>query len=340
MSERGFGHIYCRNGIYWIKYHRNGEAFYESSRSRVKEDAKKLLKARINQKYRTSTVTVGELLDDVLTFYRVHRPKSYSKFARPVIEAALQPYWSRYTVEQVTTAKITAYQAKRKGKGAADATVNRELALLRRAFRLGAEATPPKVAIIPKFKLLAENNTRTGFMSHDQYHALRDALPEELRPLFVVAYHTGVRRGELLKIRWSQVDLNAREIRLRREETKSDRPRTLPIYGDMVDVLTEHKKFTHESWPRCQLVFHRAGRPIRDFRRSWAIACDAVGMPELLFHDLRRTAVRNMVRAGISERVAREISGHRTRAVFERYDIVDGRDILDAGEKLSKFLNG
>lgn len=140
-----------------------------------------------------------------------------------------------------------------------DSTVNRTLALLRRAFHLGAEATPPKVIIIPKFPMVSENNVRTGFLEHEDYRALLLELPAELKPLLVIGYHVGCRLGELLSLKWLQVDLAAEQIRLHQGETKNNEGRVLPIYGDMLTVLCMHRQERNQEWPRCPFVFHRCG---------------------------------------------------------------------------------
>jgi integrase len=108
---------------------------------------------------------------------------------------------------------------------------------VKRAFHLAAENDPPKVYRIPHFPMLEENNVRKGFLEHDAYQRLRDALPDGVQLLFIVAYHVGCRRGELLKIRWAQVDLNAKRIRLEPGTTKNKQARTLPIYAEMVERL-------------------------------------------------------------------------------------------------------
>jgi integrase len=88
------------------------------------------------------------------------------------------------------------------------------------------------------------------------------------------------------------------------------------------------------------LIFTRAGRRIATFRKAWSSAARRAGLSGLLFHDLRRTGVRNLIRAGVPERVAMAISGHKTRAIFERYNIVSGRDLKDAAAKLEAYLAG
>jgi integrase len=106
----------------------------------------------------------------------------------------------------------------------------------------------------------------------------------------------------------------------------------------MREWLLMQQEIRATSFPDCQYVFQRAGKPIKNFRKAWADACVRAGVPGLLFHDLRRTAVRNMVRAGIPEKVAMQISGHKTRSVFDRYNIVSDRDLADAAAKMEQHV--
>jgi integrase len=158
------------------------------------------------------------------------------------------------------------------------------------------------------------------------------------RPLFVVGYHTGARRGELTRVQWPQVDFAANRIRLNPGETKNDEPRTLPMYGEMREWLLMAKEARDLNFPDCLWVFVENGCRIQTFRKAWTSACDRAGVPGLLFHDLRRSAVRNMVRAGIPEKVAMAISGHKTQSVFQRYNIVSERDPRDAAAKMEQHL--
>jgi integrase len=181
-----------------------------------------------------------------------------------------------------------------------------------------------QLATIPYFPMVKEENARQGFLTDEQYITLRDALPEELKPLFVTAYFTGVRLGELLAWEWEQVDFEQGFITLRGEVTKNGHSRAVPILeGDMKRWL----EWAHTNADECERVFHRNGEPIGNFHRTWQNACASAGVPELKFHDLRLTAVRNMRRAGVSQVVRMRITGHRTDSIERRYNIVDVDDL-------------
>jgi integrase len=133
-------------------------------------------------------------------------------------------------------------------------------------------------------------------------------------------------------------------VRLEPGETKNDEGRTIPLVPQLYEVLRCEREIRDQFYPRSPWVFSRSGKQILDFRDAWAAACRTVGMvgldgkPEKLFHDLRRTGVRNLIRSGVSEKVAMMISGHKTRAVLDRYDIVDERDLKAAADKLGRYL--
>ncbi|HSU61815.1 MAG TPA: site-specific integrase [Bryobacteraceae bacterium] len=204
--------------------------------------------------------------------------------------------------------------------------------MLRRAFKLGFQADPPMVVRIPHFPELEEHNIRTGYLKPQQYRKLLTELPEELRLLFVFGYHVGVRKGALLLIKWEQVDTEAGFVYMEKKRSGKHVGRVLPIYGDMAAFIEMQP---HGS----EYLFARGSEPIKDFRGSWKAACKRAGIPGLLFHDLRRTAVRNMRRAGIPESLIMKIIGHKTRSVFERYNIIDEDDIREAGRKTESFLS-
>ena len=179
-----------------------------------------------------------------------------------------------------------------------------------------------------------ETNVRQGFLDDEKYAAVRDALPSELRPLFVVAYYSGIRKGELLAIRWHQLDFSAGLITLAKFETKNKDARSIPILaGDMETLLRTAKDERDAKWPHSPWVFNRQGEPIKNFRHAWDTATKVAGVPDLQFHDLRRTALRNFRRAGVPQVVRMKIAGHLTDSMERRYNIVDGEDL-----KMAKHL--
>jgi integrase len=234
----------------------------------------------------------------------------------------------------VSTDLVNRYIDKRQQEGAENATVNRELAILKRAFHLGRQCTPPKVHNIPYFKLLTEDNTRSGFLEVGKYEALARECAKYglwLRTLFELAYTYGWRHGELLKLRVEQVSIFERTIRLNPGETKNKKGREVPMTPVLRQFLQE---CIRGKKPGDFVLTRKDGRPVGDFRGAWETATAKAGAPGLLFHDLRRTAVRNMVRAGIPEHTAMKISGHKTRSIFDRYDIVNNSDTENAMAKL------
>jgi len=139
------------------------------------------------------------------------------------------------------------------------------------------------------------------------------------------------------------MDPDAGAIRLRREAAKTGRGRTVMLEGDLADLIDRRwqaRLFDKNGKVRvAALVFHRDGEPVGDFRKAWATACQAAGVPDKLFHDLRRTAARNMVRAGVPERVAMAVTGHLTRSMFDRYNSVNEDDLRRAAQKTTLYVD-
>lgn len=286
--------------------------------------------------YRTPSkqVLMNELFDDLLANYE-RKENNSTRDTSLRVKKHLRPAFGDMAAESIGTDEIEKYITARKKSGAANATINKELAYLRRTFRLAWKRTPRKISTYPAVELLPTNNIRTGFMRKEDYVKLRDAMPLHLRLLFVVDYHTGGRRGELLQLRWRDVYLGEKRFFLSPEITKTKDGRWVPIYGDMIE------EFNGQNVRRpggCDLVFHENGGEMKTFYKAWKSALKRAEMdPALTFHDLRRTAVRNMVRAGIPRKVAMQISGHKTESVFERYNITDEQDLLDAAAKMEQF---
>ena len=236
----------------------------------------------------------------------------------------------------ITTDKITSYITTRQEAASANATINRSLAALKRAFHLAERAG--RVANRPYIPMLTENNARSGFLSHDEFLRLRGALPEDLRDPVGFLYASGWRVSEMRALEWRDVDLAGAAVRLRPELSKNGRGRVLPLRGELASIIERAQARRIPSTP---FVFRRDnGEPVGLFRKSWASACRAAGLGAILVHDLRRCAIRNLVRAGTPEKVAMELSGHTTRSVFDRYDIVTESDLAHALDRVNDYLAG
>jgi integrase len=287
-------------------------------------------------------IKISELLADLVADYQINGKRV--DWCKLVVEKHLDPFFGHVTAAKLTTEIARNYIALRQTKGIANGTINRELSLLRRAFNLARLSTPPRVVAVPYIPMLEERNVRKGFFEDEQYRALFAELPDYLQPLLAFAYFTGCRRGEILAMQWSQVDLDRGVVRLEAGTTKNDEARILPLVPEIQDILAARKKLRDTRYPQCSWVFFHEGERIRSFKTAWSGACTRAGLvneagePEKLFHDLRRTGVRNLVRAGVPETVAMRISGHKTRSVFDRYNITSEADLKDAAEKLAKHL--
>lgn len=291
----------------------------------------------------TGKLPVSSLLDDLVADYRING-KSVD-WCEMVVRVHLRPYFGALPALRVNTTMAREYITERQAAGAKNATVNRELSLLRRAFSLGYKEPPPKVARVPILPRLEENNVRKGFFEDDQYRALLAELADYLKPVLAFAYFTGCRRGEILSLQWSQVDLIESVVRLEPGTTKNDESRTIPLVSELREALAARKLLRDVMHPNCPWVFFNEGQRVKSIKTAWERACKRAGLVTAdgkhsrIFHDLRRTGVRNLVRAGVPENVAQRISGHKTRAVFDRYNIVSDDDLKSAAVKLQEYTS-
>ncbi len=335
---RGLGRVYKRGSVWWIAYYYRGKEHRESTESDRETVAKKLLKKRLGEIGMgklvgpvEERVTFEELSEDLLRDYQINKRKAAKIILFPIRH--LKNSFTFYKALNLTTDHINEHIARRQQEGAKNATINRELAALKRMFSLAVQAG--KLSSKPYIPTLEENNARQGFLDHGSFLALKESLSEHLKDPVTFLYYSGWRVSEMRALEWRDVDLAGKVIRLRPEISKNKDGRLLPIKGELLEIIERAKQ---KRLLTCPNVFHDAGQPIGSFRKAWKTACKAAGVAQLIVHDLRRSAVRNMVRAGIPERVAMSLSGHKTRAVFDRYNIVSEADLAKAAERLQQHL--
>jgi integrase len=227
-------------------------------------------------------------------------------------------------------------QAQRTGQITRNGTINRELAALKRMFSLAYRSTPRKAHQVPSFPRLKENPPRRGFVDQKQYKQLCNECSKNwLRTALALGYNFGFRSAELLGMRVRQVDLLNRSIILDPGSTKNGEGRIVKLTSETYELV---KQCMFSKAPDDFLISRRDGHPVKDFRTAWKKLTGAAKLPGLLFHDLRRSAVRNMVRRGVPEVVAMRISGHRTRSVFDRYNIVNESDLVEAAKRIEEGI--
>jgi integrase len=332
------------SAIYWIRFRQHGKAIRVSTGTTSERTARAMLREKEGRIIlglpvhpESDRLTLNDGLALIRQDYEVNGRKSARTLEARLVHL-LDYFDGASRLGRITTAHIEAYKAARLEAGAQSSTVNRETATLARMGALARKQYGLHVSFL--VAALEERNVRRGFFDNDQYIAIYKHLRPELRALAVVAFVTGWRKAELLSRRWHHVDFKHGWLRLEPEETKNRDGRMFPLVPELRDVLLGQ----HERVAAIQRATGRilpwvfvqdTGQPVRDFKRAWHTARKRAGIPGRLFHDFRRTAVRNLIRAGIPETVAMKLTGHRTRSVFQRYAIVEEGMLREAGEKLT-----
>lgn len=329
---KGMGSLYLRGKTWWMTFNRNGKQFRVSSGTDNKSIAKGKLKLEIQKAMSSSfippdkrKITIADLVTDLLAHFERVGKTAFKADCKARWESRLRSTFQNMKCPDLGTAAMNVYRDTWVSAGKSHATVNRDLQVLRRAYRLAAECEPPKVERVPKFVLMKEDNARRIFISPEQVDQLRQAGGREglwARVLIEMAYMYGWRRGELLSLRVQDVNLGDGTIRL--QTSKNGDPREVPMTDAIKTLITP---LVIKGSPDDRVF------PDVDFRCLWRRLCKGIAVPGkrgITFHDFRRTAARAKRSAGVSESTIMDMSGWRTSAMFRRYAIVDNTDKLDA----------
>ena len=338
--------MFRRGGVYWTSISYKGKRIRKSL-----ETADKKLAQSIEAKIKTEIVEgkyfekpVGDnktFTDMMEKFMKEHAPKvsGNTRLSYSASLKHLSTYFGDLKLLEITPKKISDYKVLRYGEEAKPATINRELAMLSKAFSLAFKEwewiKENPVSKVPKEK---ENNERDRWLTDEQERRLLENAPQWLIDIIVFDLHTGLRQGELLSLQWDRINLFRRTIII--QESKSGKPRTLPVNQIAFDILDERSKIRNIM---NDLVFvSNAGSKIdrHNLRRSFNIAIKKAGIHDFHFHDLRHTFATRLAQRGIDIYKISKLLGHHSIEMTQRYahhcpdSLKDGVQILEVGHNL------
>ena len=340
---RGDGRIFKRGMTWWMSFYVDGKEQRESTKTNDEERARKYLRAKLKEVHaheldltkpfltqRHRKRTIADLLDALKCDFEIRGIASKQNLSN--IKRTRADF-SMVRATALSPEAVDLYVENRLAEGDAKASINRVLQLLKQAYTL-AELPAPKIR-----RLDESDNVRRGFFSETEIRKVMANLPEDLADFTLFAWLSGMRKGEITSLRWEDVDGGC--IRLRAENAKNGTARLIPLEGELADLIARRNAArqikVEDTVMLSALIFHRKGEPIREFRKSWAKACKKAGISRL-FHDLRRSACRNMVAAGVAQVTAMQVSGHKTDSMFRRYAIVSETDLRTALRATQQYL--
>ena len=331
---------------WWIWYYLpDGTIERKSTKIKNKGHAKTIAKQKEeelvkNRGIKGASVTLRDLIQEVIDDYFINKKKSLNKVEQRK-KSMFEFFGEDKKVNEIGIQEIGEYIKHRIEKDMQASTINRELSILNRGFTLLLEKK--RIADKPKIKKLKENNIRTDFLEHWEYLKLLENASPHIVPIIRLAYKTGWRTEELTELTWEMVDIDNGIITLPPGDyTKNEEGRVYYLDNELIEMfrtMWSDRRVLKKKIPYVFLNKWKTGK-MKSFKEAWKESCKRAGFERKHFHGFRRTAVRNMVRAGIPERVAMTISGHKTRSVFERYNITSLRDLQIASNKMEEYLKG
>jgi len=353
------GHLYQRGRIWWVKYYVNGRPVRESTGTGKEKEAERFLKTREGAAAtgtpippRLDRILYDELAQDLKQFYQTTGKRRLGEVEDRLIY--LSRFFQNRRAAAIGPALITEYVAARQAQRTrfktppGNRTINIELSLLKRLLRLAYRNG--KLLRVPPIEMLKDAPAREGFFEAEQYEAVRRRLPEDVRGAVAIAHTYGWRmKSEILTLERRQLDLKAGTLRLDPGTTKNGEGRVVYLTPELKAQLAAQvervERLARKLGRIVPYLFPHpkgrfAGQRRRGFAKAWRTACDKAGAPGRLLHDFRRTAVRNLERAGVARSVAMKITGHKTESVYRRYAIVSDSDLREAVLKLTGTISG
>jgi integrase len=349
------GQLYQRGRVWWVKYYLDGRPLRESTGVAgvigrgAPQAAKTFLKQREGRVAagmpvlpRADRIRYEEIEADLKQHYEATGSRDLKEYKRRVQH--LTAAFRGRRVMNIGQVDVDQYVVARNGQGAKGSTIRRELGTLTKMLRLAYKNG--KLLRLPLLDKPKEGPPREGFFEREQYESVRRRLGADLQVAVTIAYTYGWRmQSEVLPLERRQLDVETGTLRLDAGTTKNDEGRVVYLTPELKVMLAAQVERVDALQRRLGRIIPylfphagrgtRAGKPRRDFRKTWATACKDAGVAGRFRHDFRRTAVRNLVNAGVPERVAMSITGHKTRSVFDRYHIVSPGDLQEAMRRLT-----
>ena len=310
---------------------KQGFKSYDAAMNCFLETKRKLMEGEELKKKLPNTITVRKVWEKYEPV--AERNRSYSTDtgrAKHLLEHLGD--WKACTL---TLEHVDQYRSRRRGKKThrgnppSSKSLDNEIELLKRMLNYAVDCGYLKFNPIRRVKFLNAPNTRDVVITEEIKEKILDELPAVIRPIIELQFDTGMRREEVLSLKKNQLFLKDGVIRLRETDTKTQTARVVPLTQRVIQSLKELPVF-----PKSDYVFNNPKTETRwrDIKRSFHSACKAAGVPHVWMHDLRRSFATHARKRGIPETVVMKITGHKTRSIFARYNIIDEDDLKNAAE--------
>lgn len=272
-------------------------------------------------------VSFEQFAKDFINLYSKQNKKSWKRDETSL--KSLKPFFKGKMIQDIGSELIERYKAKRKTE-VSPATVNREIAFLKTVFNKAAEWGRLESSPLKNVKKFKEPNPKDRILTPDEMNTLIEVAENHLKPILIIALNTGMRRGEILGLKWENVNLSKRHIHI--EDSKSGKSRDIPMNSLVIEALST----IHQN---SEYVFFnpKTKRPIQDVKKAFKTACKNTNIKGVRFHDLRHTAGTRMVEAGVDLVTIKEILGHSTIQMTMRYCHPTPENRRKAVEKLADF---
>jgi integrase len=342
---RGFGRIllHPKSQTWFIAFYRDGQEIRESvakllgkpPRDCTQADAARALKRRLGELHAGQYLGPSAERLTVAAVLEAYQAHLEAKGAKAILDlrgriACVKAQFGTLRVRAIDTARIERWTAALREDGYAPASINSKVRTFRTAMNHARKAG--RLLSVPHMPTVSGEHVRQGFVTRPLLERIVKHLPDPVNDAARFAFLVAWRKEEVLTLTWPQIHRAERTITL--PTTKNGKPRTIAMVDEVAALI--EARWAMRQGP---FVFHKRGRRFtQHLRRYWNRACAAVGAEGLVFHDLRRSGVRNLIRAGVTETVAMSISGHRSLSMFQRYNITSLEDQAAAFTKLGEYF--